>query len=153
MVILFLMSAMISSAAIGEEMTNILGQKVTIVAQADVPAPAAVEPMPETAPSIAEKVPPPPEWLDNVMSVVFKIPVVGPYLLKIMQFLGLIASVLTVIVTLSLGGLQSLAVILKWVKLSDLAVKILAFQNSPVFYWLKFFSIYNAQKKDEPQKK
>lgn len=113
------------------------------------PAAAAVEAMPETAPTVIDKVPPPPSWLDEVMAVVFKIPVVGPFLLQIMQYLGLIASILTIVVTVALGGIQSLAVVLKWVKLSDLAVKILAFQNSPIMYWMKFLSVYNAKKPEE----
>lgn len=106
-----------------------------------------IPPLPDTAPVVEPvKIPMPPTWLNDVMSVMLKLPLIGPLLLQVMQWLGLVASVLTILVTFLIGLLQGLSQILKFAKLADLAAKVLAFQNSPVMFWLKFFSIYNAKK-------
>jgi hypothetical protein len=85
------------------------------------------------------------------MSVALKVPFVGPVLLQVMQWLGLVASVLTILVTALLALIQSLGAVLRLAKFADLAAKVVAFQNHPIFYWLKFFSIYNAKKSEAPK--
>lgn len=148
-ILLFLSAILISTVSIGSSspdkpISKSILLPVQIIAQVDV---KKIDPMPETTAKFeVSKVPMPPSWLETVMGVAMKIPIVGPLLLQVMQWLGLIASVLTVLVTALMGAIQALNVILKWAKLTDLAVKVIAFQNSPIMYWLKYLSIYNAKK-------
>jgi len=116
--------------------------------EAKIVAKEAVAPLPETAPVVDPKLLPP-TWLEKAMNVAASVPIVGPYVLEAMKWLGVIASILTALVTALLGILLALQKVLSIAKLADLALKIQLFIDGPAMYWLKFFSMYNAKKKEE----
>lgn len=109
----------------------------------------AIEALPDTAPSATTIDPSllPPPWLEKTMTTVSSMPVVGPYVVEVLKWLGVISSVLTALVTALLGVLMALQKVLQIAKLADLALKVEAFMSGPIMYWLKFLSVYNAKKK------
>jgi hypothetical protein len=123
-------------------------KEITVSVASPAPAPAveAVAPMPETAPVATHL---PPAWLEKVLDVAVSVPVVGPVVVEVLKWVGVISSILTAIVTAALGLIWSLSRALKLAKLVDLAVKIEALAASPVMYWLRFFSMYNAKKEEK----
>lgn len=125
--------------------TPIFAEEVKVAAPvAAVAAPAeVVAVMPEEAPKAIHL---PPAWLEKALDVAIAVPVAGPIVVEVLKWLGVISSVLTALVTALLGILWSLSKVLKLAKLVDLAVKVEALMNSPVMYWLKFLSMYNAKK-------
>jgi hypothetical protein len=84
------------------------------------------------------------------MGTAYSVPVVGPIVVELMKWLGVLASILTALVTAFFAIARALSVSFKLLKLVDLAVKVDAFyvKWSP---YLKFFSMYNVQK-DELKK-
>ena len=114
------------------------------------PAPAAVvAAMPEEAPVVQPSVTEAPEWLVKALELVSSVPVVGSVVVEVAKWLGVISSILTILVTGILGILRVLALVLPAVKLANLVALVVALENSKVMYWLKFFSLYNAQKKTD----
>lgn len=128
------------------------------VAKDAPPAPAAViAKLPDEAPVVAlPAVVQPPDWLTKTLELVSSLPYVGPVVVEIAKWLGVLASVLTILVTALLGILKALALVLPAVRLANLVEVVVALQNSKVMYWLKFFSVYNAvneEKKTDLQQK
>lgn len=130
----------------------VLGFSVVLLAEdAVVPVPTvaaaaeAVQALPDVAPDAKFL---PPTWLAKAMDVVSSMPVVGPIVVEVAKWLGVIASILTILVTALLGVLRVLITSANLLKLASLAAKIEALMNGPLMYWLKFFSVYNAKKKD-----
>lgn len=110
----------------------------------------------EAAPVVAAAAPSPaeaPEWLVKALELVSSVPVVGPIVVEVAKWLGVLSSVLTILVTAILGIIRALGVVLPAIKLADLAAKVLAFENSKVMYWLKLLSMYNAKKVDSANPK
>lgn len=89
----------------------------------------------------------PPEWLVQVLSVIGSAPVIGPALVKIVQWLGVIGTVLTILAGSALGILKSLEIVLNAAKTQELALKVASLKESKILYYLKYFSFMNAQKK------
>jgi len=130
------------------------------ITPAVVAAKVEVNPAPPPPPVVAE-IPPmpdefsvspkhmPPQWLEKAMDVVSSLPFVGPYIVEIAKWLGVIASLLTILVTAVLGSLKVLSAALNLAKLADLALKVNKLANGPIMYWLSFFSMYNAKKQGE----
>jgi hypothetical protein len=86
-----------------------------------------------------------PQWLKDTMLKAHTIPVVGPFLVEAIKWLGVIASVLTALATAFFAVAKTLSKTFQLVKLVGIATKIDAFyvKFSP---YLKFFSMYNVQK-------
>lgn len=89
-----------------------------------------------------------PEWLVKALELVSSVPVVGPIVVEIAKWLGVLASVLTILVTAILAVIRALGAVLPAIKMAELAAKVLAFENSKIMHWLKMFSMYNAKKVD-----
>jgi len=107
---------------------------------------------PTPIPAEAVTVPPEvPDMLVKAMALVSSLPVVGPILVEIAKYLGLISSVLTIIVTAILGVIKALQAALPLLNLVNLASKVAAFENSKVMYYLKMLSMYNAKKTEAPK--
>jgi hypothetical protein len=102
--------------------------------------------MPEEAPVLKNL---PPVWLEKALDIVSSMPVVGPVVVEVLKWLGVVSSVLTALVTALLGILLTLRKVLNLAKLADLALKIELFMNGPIMFWLKYFSIYNAKKEEK----
>ncbi len=130
----------------------VVGFSVVLLAQeAVVPTPTAaavvevVQALPDTAPDAKFL---PPEWLAKAMDVISSMPVVGPIVVEVAKWLGVAASILTILVTALLGVLRVLITSANLLKLAGLAAKLEVLMSGPIMYWLKFFSMYNAKKKD-----
>lgn len=115
------------------------------------PAPAdVIAALPENPP-IHSSVTDAPEWLESAMLAVSSIPVVGPVVVEIAKWLGVISSILTILVSAILALIKVLGLVLPAARLASIALWVAKLEGSAVMYWLKFFSMYNA-KKDEQKK-
>lgn len=92
----------------------------------------------------------PPEWLQNALLEAKSIPVVGPYIVTLMKWLGVIVSVLTALFAFLWSILRAGQMVFSAAKMVELAEKLAALENSKLMYYLKAFSMFNAQKKDKP---
>ena len=92
----------------------------------------------------------PPSWLQDALLQAKSIPVVGPYIVKGMQWLGVIVSFLTGLFAFLWAVLRSIQGLASAAKLAGLAEKLVALENSKAMYYLKALSAFNAQKKDKP---
>jgi len=115
------------------------------------PDPMSIPPPPPPAAATSQPVVAPdphalPEWLAKAIDTVEEVPIVGPYVSTAMKWVGLVAAVMTTVVTGLLGLILGLSSILKLAKLETWAASLQALTNGPVMYWLKFFSMYNAAK-------
>lgn len=88
----------------------------------------------------------PPSWAQDLIVTVEKLPVVGPFVAKALLYLGILASILTVLVATILTILNSLSGVFTASGLSEAAAAIIKFRDGPIMYWLKFLSLFNAQK-------
>lgn len=119
-------------------------------AAAPQPAPAEViAALPDEAPVVAPKVTEAPEWLVKAMDVVSSVPVVGPVVVEVAKWLGVIASILTILVTAILAAIKALSLVLPAVRLASLAAWLVKLEGSTVMFWLKFFSMYNAKREEK----
>ena len=91
----------------------------------------------------------PPAWLATALDTASTLPVIGPAVVTIVKYLGVIASIMTLLVTCLLGIARALVPIFNFAKLTGVASALESFQEGAVMYWLKFFSMYNAKKKPE----
>jgi hypothetical protein len=114
------------------------------------PAPAAtlLPPVVITPEAAAQEALEPPKWLEKAVSHAMTLPIVGPVLVEIMKWLGMIAAVMTALATAFMAVAKALSAVLKGMKLIELAVKVEALYTR-VAPWLQFLSMYNVQKKPE----
>lgn len=107
---------------------------------------AVVAVMPDEAPPAIDL---PPPWLENAINFARRIPFIGPVIVEVTKWAGVLGASFTLIVTLLLGLLRILVPVVNIAGLAALALKLQAFESSPIMYWLKFFSMYNAKKPEE----
>ena len=93
----------------------------------------------------------PPTWLQDVIVAVKGFPVVGPYLVMLLQWLGVLSAILTALCAFLLISVKAVNNVLNLMKLTEFAAKIAAFEKGKVMYWLKYLSMFNAPqvKKDD----
>jgi hypothetical protein len=89
----------------------------------------------------------PPAWFQEVLTNAQSLPVVGPYIAKALVWLGIIAALLTALVAFLLAISASLKGVLNVAGLNNFATEVQAFQDGKIMYWIKYFSMFNAQKK------
>lgn len=118
----------------------------------DQAPPEVIAAMPEEAP-IVQTITEAPSWLVTTLETVSSLPVVGPIIVEIAKWLGVLASIATILVTALMAILRALQVVLPAVKLASLVNWVIAIENSKALYWLKFFSMYNAKKKEPDAEK
>lgn len=92
----------------------------------------------------------PPVWLQDALLSAKSLPVIGPFLVKAMQWLGVIVSLLTALFAFLWSVLRALQLVLDAGKLYEASNKLAALENSKFMYYLKALSAFNAQKKDKP---
>lgn len=92
----------------------------------------------------------PPVWIQDALLTAKSLPVIGPILVKVFQWLGVLASIMTALFIFLWTVLASLEKVLGAAKMTALAEKLAALQNSKFMYYLKALSVFNAQKKDKP---
>jgi hypothetical protein len=112
------------------------------VAVAKVAAPSVA---PEPAVPVAEPAAPP-KWAQDLLVQAEKLPVVGPIISKALVYAGILVSVLTAIVAFLLTLLSAVSGIAGLSGLAAFASKIQAFKDGKIMYWLKYLSMFNAQK-------
>lgn len=109
-----------------------------------VPPPIATT-APAGVPTIAVAVPSaPPQWAQELLLTAEKLPVVGPWVAKLILWLGILAGILTTLTAAILGIVKTLIGAANLTGLTEVATWLGNFQNGQVMYWLKFFSLFNA---------
>lgn len=88
----------------------------------------------------------PPQWMQSALVMIKSLPVVGPIISKAIQWLAVICSILTALSAFVLVVLKSLNGIASAAQLEPLADAVKKFQTGPVYYWLRYASMFNAQK-------
>lgn len=88
----------------------------------------------------------PPAWAQQLMVTAQKLPVIGPIVSKALLYLGILASVLTMLAGFLIGALQAISGAFSYAGLTNAVAAIGAFQNGKFMYYLKYFSLFNAQK-------
>jgi hypothetical protein len=88
----------------------------------------------------------PPQWAQDLIVSAGKLPVVGPVVTKGMVYLGIISSILTAGIAFLLSVLAALSGIASLANLTSFATKLTAFRDGKIMYWLKYLSMFNAQK-------
>lgn len=86
----------------------------------------------------------PPQWLKAILLYLHSIPGMGPVVVLVLKWLGVIASALTALVTAFFAIVRSLTVVLNLAGLVALAQKVDAIYVRIVPY-LKYLSMYNTQ--------
>jgi hypothetical protein len=128
------------------------------VAQVAPPAPKVIPATPSNdpgspaaaAPQVAVAEPSaPPAWAQEVVVAAEKLPVIGPIVSKILLYLGILGAIATATVGFLLGVLNTLMGVFNLAGLASAATKIAAFRDGKIMYWLKFISMFNAQKKPD----
>lgn len=92
----------------------------------------------------------PPLWLQDLIVSAQSFPIVGPYLTKVMMYVGVIGSILTALVAFLLTGISILSGIANFSGLAGIATALTNFKNGPIMYWITYFSNFNAKKPQEP---
>ncbi len=91
----------------------------------------------------------PPQWAENLLVSVQKLPVIGPIITKIMVWLGIVSAILTSLIAFLLTALSALSGVLNIAGLAQAADKIQLFKNGKIMYWLKYLSMFNAKKPEQ----
>lgn len=87
-----------------------------------------------------------PAWLLDFLTYIATIPKVGPILVEIAKWLGVLASVFTALSLALTVILKIPEITARWAGASEFADKIKAFHDK-IQPWLKYLSIFNVQKK------
>lgn len=128
-------------------------------AKAETAAPSdavhAVEPVDPAAPPVDEVAPPAeipdapqasiPAWLRDLLDYLMEIPAVGPYLVLLLQWMGALASILTLLSSLILAIKKFLESVGKKLPYAD---KVLEWVKI-VYPYVAWLSMYNVQKKKD----
>lgn len=114
---------------------------IAAITQTPTPVPAMISVAAATAP---------PQWLQDLIIAAQSFPIVGPYLTKIMMYIGVIGSILTALVAFLLTGINILSGIASFSGLGGIATVLMNFKNGPIMYWITYFSNFNAQKPAPP---
>lgn len=91
----------------------------------------------------------PPDWLVDLLEKVYEFPVVGPIIVKVGQWFGVIVTILTSLTAFLIGAVKALQKVLSLAGLLKAADWLAAFEKGKVMYWLKYGSaLFNAKKSD-----
>ncbi len=88
----------------------------------------------------------PPVWAQDLMVTAGKLPIIGPVVSKVMLYLGIVSSILTLFCGFLISAIGIVSQSLKYAGLENAVATLGAFQNGKFMYYLKFFSLFNAQK-------
>lgn len=89
-----------------------------------------------------------PTWLDAVIRFITGVPVVGPFLLEALKWVGIVAAIFTAITTLFMSLAKAFEKLAFGVGFYEFANKIKAFYDK-VYPWLAYLSVYNVPKKKD----
>jgi len=133
--------------AVNVASADIQPSSVTASAPAPIPTPVPVGTPPGPAVAVAEPAAPPP-WAQELVMAAEKLPVVGPVISKFLLYAGIIGSIMTAVVVCLVGILNTLIGAFNIAKLVQISNALAAFKDGKIMYYLKFFSFFNAKKKD-----
>jgi len=136
--ILFLLVFFLSFGLLPESLAQDAASAVAAPVVPVVEAAPVVE-----APKVLEQ---PPEWLVKTLEHIYAIPVVGPVVAKAVQWLGVIAVILSSLVAFLMVSVRALIPVLNYARLASFAMALQKFEASKVMYYLKYFSLFNAKK-------
>lgn len=88
----------------------------------------------------------PPEWVQNMMVTIKALPVIGPVAVKVLNWIAVVVSIMSALTAFLLIATKALSSVLNIAQLTDLAGKIQSFQSGKIMYYLKYASMFNAQK-------
>lgn len=109
------------------------------------PSPASIVlPATAAAPSVSPTAAP--QWAQDLLSAAANLPIIGPLVSNAMIYAGIASSILTAIVLFLLTVTSAISGVGSFAGLTSLTSAVQAFQSGPIMYWLKFFSMFNAQK-------
>lgn len=95
----------------------------------------------------------PPSWLEDAVVTAKQLPVIGPFVVIVFKWLGLLVAITTALFAFLWTVLKSLQGVANSTSLYGLSTKLAGIENSKVMYYLKAFSAFNAQKTDKPESK
>lgn len=87
-----------------------------------------------------------PIWLKPIMDMIVALPVVGPIIIEILKWIGVIAALFTGVATLFKGVAKALKEIGKLAGFVEFSEKVQKFYDA-IWPWLAWFSVYNVPKK------
>lgn len=89
----------------------------------------------------------PPEWLQNAIAYIYDVPVVGPYVVIVGKWFGVLITIVTAFTGFLMISVRALMGVLNLAGLVAFAAKLDAFKDGKVIYWLKYVSaLFNAKK-------
>lgn len=92
----------------------------------------------------------PPAWLDTAIKMTMGLPLVGPYIVMLMQWLGVFAAIMTALCAFLMVAIKALSGVLTVAQLDKIAIFVASLEHSKMLYWMKRLSLFNAPpKKDE----
>ena len=147
----FLMVSPLMALEAPKKPVAVIAESDKTVAASPTPAPIVAEdiaPASEETKVLVPESAAPPEWLSGAIDKASSVPVIGPYVITIAKYLGVLASIVTLLVTFLIGAIKVLMPVLNLVNLERAAAFLFRFQTSKIMYYLKFFSMYNAKKKE-----
>ncbi len=93
---------------------------------------------------------PSPVWFQDLLTYLREVPAIGPWVSWAFEWASALSVVVTAFAGATIVSLKALSKVLKGAKLLELAVKV-ELWAAPVIYWLKYVTVFNAQKEDKPK--
>ena len=88
-----------------------------------------------------------PQGVVDTLSAIENLPYIGPVVSKIILWVGIFTTLMTLLASFVLGGIKAIGPVLANQKSQDVEAFVQKLLDSKVVYYLKYFSMYNAQKK------
>jgi len=124
------------------------GQQAPVAAASATPV-AAATPAPTPQLTVKDEILVPPTWVQDALIMVKSLPVVGPIVTQVLQWTGVVVTILTAFVAFLLTSIRALSTVMTLAGLAIASQKIESFRDSKIMYWLKYFSMFNAEKKKD----
>lgn len=122
---------------------------VAVASTAPVVAPVAAIPASQASPVVVkDDSAAPPTWMQDVLVSIKKLPMIGPIVVKALNWVGVLCSILTALAAFLMVALKALSSVMNLAQATDLAAKVQGFQDGKIMYYLKYLSMFNAQKPD-----
>lgn len=143
LVILYLAFVMTVSVSYGQ-----VAPTPTPIPQAVSTAAPTATPQPDMNLQVKDEILVPPTWVQDTLIMVKNLPVVGPIITKLLQWVGVAVTILTALVAFLLTSIRALSTVMTFAGLAIASKKVKDFETSKIMYWLKYFSMFNAEKKE-----
>lgn len=89
----------------------------------------------------------PPDWLLSALQYLYDVPFVGPIMVKVAQWFGVIVTIVTAFTAFLMVSVRALMGVLNLAGLVAFAAKLDAFKDGKIMWYLKYISaLFNAPK-------